>query len=388
MMGSADNELLDEFARTQSEEAFAALVDRHVNLVYSTAIRFTGNPHHAQEIAQAVFIILVRKAAGISPRVVLSGWLYQTTRLTAANFLKGERRRQQREQEAYMQSRLSETDAAAWEQIAPLLDEAMGRLGEAERAAVVLRYFENKSAAEIAAALGSTEAAVHKRIGRAVEKLRRAFKRQGVSLPASVITGAVAVGSVQAAPVGLANSISVVALAKGAAAGGSTLALVKGALEIMAWTKAKTIGVAAAFVLLAAGTTMVMVTTGVTGSMAFRSESMKRLSDAKQAALACILFAADHQEQLPGDLEEVRPFLHADVTSSEWELTWVGKLSTTSNPVTTVLLREKASRQSPDGQFYRAYAFADGHVELLRCADGDFEALEQQRGLVVHSAEE
>ena len=111
-----DHELLAEFARTESEAAFAALVARYVNLVYSTALRFAGNPHHAQEITQAVFIILARKAGKLSPRAVLSGWLYQTARLTAANFMKGEIRRQHREQEAYMQSILTEPDAAAWQQ--------------------------------------------------------------------------------------------------------------------------------------------------------------------------------------------------------------------------------------------------------------------------------
>src|SRR6266481_5082985 len=103
-----DHELLAEFARTESETAFATLVTRYVNLVYSTALRFTGNPHQAEEISQAVFIILARKAGKLSSRVVLSGWLYQTARLTAANLLKVEIRRQQREQEAYMQSIVNE----------------------------------------------------------------------------------------------------------------------------------------------------------------------------------------------------------------------------------------------------------------------------------------
>jgi RNA polymerase sigma factor (sigma-70 family) len=93
-----DHELLAEFAGTNSESAFATLVGRYVNLVYSTALRFTGNSHHAEEITQAVFIILSRKAGKLSPRVVLSGWLYQVARFTAANFLKGEIRRQHREQ--------------------------------------------------------------------------------------------------------------------------------------------------------------------------------------------------------------------------------------------------------------------------------------------------
>src|ERR1017187_2012836 len=131
-----DHELLAEFARTESEAAFATLVARYVNLVYSAGLRFTGNPHQAEEITQAVFIILTRKAGKMSPRTVLSGWLYQAARLTAANLVKGEIRRHRREQEAYMQSPLTESDAVAWEQIAPLLDEAMGGLGENDRNAV------------------------------------------------------------------------------------------------------------------------------------------------------------------------------------------------------------------------------------------------------------
>src|SRR5664280_3275183 len=181
-----DHELLAQYARSESETAFAALVARYVNLVYSAALRFTGNPHHAEEITQAVFIILARKAGSLRPGTVLSGWLYQTARLTTANFVKGEIRRQRCEQEAYMQSTLTEPDAAAWEQIAPLLDEAMGRLGEADRNAIVLRFFENKTAQEVAATLKLNVAAVRKRVSRALEKLRKYFVRRGVTLSAAV----------------------------------------------------------------------------------------------------------------------------------------------------------------------------------------------------------
>ena len=202
-----DHELLAEFARTESEAAFATLVARHVNLVYSAALRFTGNPHHAEEITQAVFIILARKAGKLPPCTVLSGWLYQAARLTAANFVKGEIRRQRREQEAYMQSTLTEPDAAAWEQIAPLLEEAMGQLGETDRNAVVLRFFENKTAQEVGATLKLTEAAAHKRVNRALEKLRKFFMKRGVALSAAAIAGTVTANSVQAAPAGLAATV-------------------------------------------------------------------------------------------------------------------------------------------------------------------------------------
>ena len=258
-----DHQLLAEFARENSEAAFAALVQRHVNLVYATALRSVGNAHAAEEISQAVFIILAQKAGKLSSRVVISGWLYQTTRLTAANFLRGEIRRQQREQEAYMQSTLNDlsrhSEATAgteniWPQIAPLLDDALAKLGEADRNAIVLRFLENKSLAEVGAALGASEDAVKMRVNRALEKLRKLFTKRGVARSATLIAGAVSAGSVQAAPVGLAKTISAVAITKGAAAGGSTLALVKGVLKLMAWTKMKTAIVAGAVVLLAAGT--------------------------------------------------------------------------------------------------------------------------------------
>jgi len=256
-----DHELLAEFARNESEAAFAALVTRYVNLVYSTGLRFTGNPHHAEEITQAVFIILARKAGKLSPRTVLSGWLYQTAQLTAANFVKGEIRRQHREQEAYMQSTLTEPDAAAWQQLAPQLDEAMGRLGETDRNAIVLRFFENKSAQEVGAALKLTEAAAHKHVNRALEKLRKFFMKRGVDSTTATIAETISIHSVQAAPVTLAKAVTAVAVAKGAAASASTLTLIKGALKLMVWTKAKTA--------IVIGAAAILATT--TGTVAFRA---------------------------------------------------------------------------------------------------------------------
>jgi RNA polymerase sigma factor (sigma-70 family) len=260
MLEPNDHELLAEFARTESGTAFATLVARHVNLVYSTALRFAGNSHHAEEITQAVFIILARKAGKLSPRIVLSGWLYQAARLTAANLVKGEIRRHHREQEAYMQTILIEPDTMTWKQIAPLLDDAMGGLGETDRNAVVLRFFENRTAAEVADALQLTEAAAHKRVNRALEKLRKFFTKRGVSSTTAIIVGTISANSVQAAPVALAKSVTAVAIAKGAAASGSTLTLIKGALKIMAWTKMKTaVGVGAIIILAAGTTTTIMV---------------------------------------------------------------------------------------------------------------------------------
>jgi RNA polymerase sigma factor (sigma-70 family) len=253
MLGPDDQQLLGELTGANSEAAFAGLVARHINLVYSTALRFTSNPHAAEEISQAVFIILARKAPALRRGTVLSGWLYQTARLTSANFMKHEIRRQRREQEAYMQSTLNTPESPAWDEMAPLLDEAIGGLGETDRNAVVLRFFENKTAREVAAALKMSEAAAHKRTHRALEKLRKFFTKRGVASTAAIIAGVVSANSVHAAPFGLAESISTATAAKGVVASSSTLTLVKGTLTFMAWSKAKTAIVTAAAVLVTAG---------------------------------------------------------------------------------------------------------------------------------------
>ena len=218
-----DHDLLAEYARSESEAAFATLVARYVNLVYSAALRYTGNPHHAEEITQAVFVTLAHKAGSLRRGVVMSGWLYQTARLTAANFTKGEIRRQRREQEAYMQSTLNEPDAAGWEQVAPLLEEAMGGLGETDRNAVVLRYFENKTAEETGALLQLSPAAAHKRVTRALDKLRKFFTKRNVTIGTGGLVGLISANAVQSAPAGLAATVSATAVLSGTAVTTSTL---------------------------------------------------------------------------------------------------------------------------------------------------------------------
>jgi uncharacterized protein (TIGR03435 family) len=260
MPDANDMDLVREFARHNSEAAFTELVRRHINLVYSVARRCTGNDGDAHDVTQAVFIILARKAAGLREKTLLTGWLYETTRFAATRLLRTNARRHAREQEAYMQSTLNEADnSAVWEKLSPHLEAAMGKLNTADRALLALRFYENKTGAEAAALLGIREDAAHKRVTRAIEKLRKFFVQRGVALSSAAITGAVSANSVQAVPVGLMKTISAVAVAKGAAASGSTLILIKGALKIMAWSKAKTAIVASVIVLLAAGTATVTI---------------------------------------------------------------------------------------------------------------------------------
>jgi RNA polymerase sigma factor (sigma-70 family) len=233
-----DMQLLREYASRNSEEAFATLVSRHIDLVYSAALRHVGNHHQAEEISQAVFVILARKARSLSPGTVLAGWLFRTARLTAANYLRTEMRRVRRENEAYMQSNPSDNTGQLLQQVAPALNEVIDSLREKERNAIVLRYLQGKNYREVAAALGGSEEAAQMRVSRALEKMRRLFARRGLALSVAALGGVLAAQGTQAAPSGVAATISAAAV-KGATLSASTLSVAEGTLRLMAWTKVK-----------------------------------------------------------------------------------------------------------------------------------------------------
>lgn len=176
-----------------------------------------------------------------------------------------------------MQSVLNEPESATWTQIAPLLDTALAKLGEKDHDAIVLRFFQNKNLNEIGLALGISEDAAKKRVGRALEKLRKFFAKHGVVSTTAIIAGAVSANSIQAAPMLLAKSVTAVAVAKGAAAGGSTLTLIKGVLNLMARTKAKTALVAGVSILLATAATTFVVTTINQGEPSHQGQPLSAL---------------------------------------------------------------------------------------------------------------
>ena len=260
MYEADDLTLLREYAMGNSEAAFSELVTRRVGFVYSAALRQVRDPHLAEEVTQAVFIILAQKAGKISDKTVLAGWLFKTTRYASIAQTRDQVKRQRREQEVFMQSEIqSAAPDPLWDQMSPLLDEALTTLGETDRQAVLLRFFENKSLAQVGHALGTGEDTARKRVSRALEKLHRYFNKHGVNSTTAIIAGVLAANSVHAAPVTLAKTVTSIAIAKTAMAGTSTLTLIKGALKIMAWTKAKMVIITGAGILLVAGATVVTV---------------------------------------------------------------------------------------------------------------------------------
>jgi len=252
MQALDDMELVREYVQQDSQAAFSRLVERHVALVYSVALRQTGHADAAADITQAVFILLARKAGSLKPGTILPGWLLQAARLTASSYRRTEMRRASREQEVFMEAQTHEAGTEAWPQIRPLLDDALGHLGEKDRNALALRFFEGREFAEVGLALGTSEDAAKMRVSRALDKLRKFFARRGVVSSATAIAGAISAQGVQAAPAGLAASVAKVAAAGGAAAGTSTLALVHAAVHRLAWMKFKMALLPGAAVLLAA----------------------------------------------------------------------------------------------------------------------------------------
>lgn len=267
-MKTDDMELVRQYALRGSEDAFAALVARHVNLVYSVALRQVRDPHLAEEVTQTAFIILARKAASLGAKTVLSGWLCQTARYTAAKALTMRRRRQAREQAAYMESPLNDTDPAyTWSRIEPHLDAAMSQLAQKDHDAVVMRFFEGRHFRDVGAALGTTEPAAKMRVNRALEKLRAIFLKRGVTISAALIAGAVSAHSVQAAPAGLAAKVTVAAV-KGALVTSSTLTLIETTLKYMTYLKLKSAAALGLAAVLVVGTTTLTVQHTLAGTEA------------------------------------------------------------------------------------------------------------------------
>lgn len=199
-----DAELLCRYAATEEDECFSEVVNRYVGLVYSAALRQTNNHATAQDITQAVFTVLARKAGSLARETIIAGWLLRATRYAVLDALKLEARRLRRERSAAeLEETMRDTPEARWEEVAPLLDEALHCLSTKERNGLVLRFFEKRSWKEIGDRFGLNENAARAGAGRALEKLKRWFRKRGVTTSTAGLGAALLSNAVQAAPAGL-----------------------------------------------------------------------------------------------------------------------------------------------------------------------------------------
>lgn len=243
------NELLRRYVADRSETAFAELVRQNIALVYSAALRqVNGDGPAAEDVAQAVFTDLARKAPGLTNHPSLTGWLYTSTRYLASKACRAEQSRRSREQEAHaMNQLLQSTDPdTIWQDLRPLLDDAMHDLSASDREAVLLRYFERLPLAEIGARLGLTDKAAHMRIERAIDRLRAALAKRGVTSTVAALALVLTERAIGAVPAGLSARISHAAVATVAA--GSALGW--GLLRLAALIKAQALPAAVALALI------------------------------------------------------------------------------------------------------------------------------------------
>lgn len=243
-----DAQLLRGYVETRDEAAFAELVQRHLGMVYHAAVRqLGGEAHLAGDVTQGVFLLLAEKARGLVGHASLAGWLHATTRFKVAEALRAERRRRARETAAReLEEIMSDaSEAADWERLRPVIDEVLLELNASDREAVLLRFFEQRPFAEIAVRLQSSEGAAHKRVERALEKLRERLARRGVTSTAAALSAVLGANLAQAAPAGLAASVT------GAVAGSGLPAVV--ASGIVSFMSTKTVVTAAAVVVVLAG---------------------------------------------------------------------------------------------------------------------------------------
>jgi RNA polymerase sigma factor (sigma-70 family) len=256
-----DAQLLRQYVEARSEPDFAELVRRHVDLVFSAALRQVGgDPHRAEEVTQMVFISLARKAASLCRHPCLPAWLYQSTRFAASNVRREEQRRLAYERAWASQPRTASNpaDAADWSRLRPVLDDAMNELSGSDREAVLLRFFSNQPFAEVGRRLGLNENAARMRVDRALDKLHAQLARRGITSTTAALTVVLSANAVLAAPAGVAAAATGAALSGAALGGGLVL------LNLMSSIK------------LQAGIAAVLLVTGVS-TVAFQQQANARL---------------------------------------------------------------------------------------------------------------
>jgi RNA polymerase sigma factor (sigma-70 family) len=429
-----DRTLLEDYCARQSQVAFTHLVERHLPLVYSTALRITKQPAMAEDVAQAVFVALARQAGRVRDPAALPGWLYRAACHTAYNTLRAERRRRTNETAA-MQITDMPQPAAAWERLAPLLDEAMAQLNAIDQNMVVQRFFEGRSLREVGAAFGLSDDAAQKRIHRALEKLRNYFAKNGVALPAVALIPAISEHAIHPPPAHLTANIT--ALTSTVATTGGSFTFLQ-LLALMSQTKIKTSLVVVVLLVLASTLALhpwteetPVANNSNAGSrvnapasvapintppkiiesparppaaVAFNTSAATRPLPASTAfpqaagsqlvtahaqpmrALVTALVMDLNKRNSSIPLDPVAWLNSATATADPNHVLKLdhiyGHLDSTSyrnlpHPERVVLLAE-SSFLLPEGGWGRTYGFADGHVEFAKSPDNDFTVWEAE----------
>jgi RNA polymerase sigma factor (sigma-70 family) len=457
----SDSELLRDYLRKHSEEAFGELVSRYTDLAYSAALRETnGDAHLAKDATQAVFVSLARKAGTLQRHTSIVGWIYKSVRYEARNIGRANRRRQDREQEAHTMNQLLQKshEEVDWGQLVPVLDDGMHSLTESDRHAILLRFFERRKFAEVARALGLGEDAARKRVERAIQRLRAFVSKAGIPLSAAGLAEALEANAVTAAPTGIAASISGAALAvapdasvgpaifkaimlsKTKMAIGICLLAISGGwvrqmrqagklreensalraqlteLQTAAEKPRKTetnappidptehrellrlrgeVGLLKKELATARGN----ISTPKASEVPWQDrpenqEGIRKMTHAKAITFGLFTYAREHSEAFPTNFDQASEFLNLALKKHEseggepipdgfhgvtnrFELVYSGTLDQVTNWAGTIVLREKEAWQSQDGTWNRTYGFVDGHSEIHRAENGDFDAWEK-----------
>ncbi len=270
-----DHELIGQY-RTGDESArhaaFAELVSRHSRWMYSSACRLVGDPHTAEDVVQAAFIVLAKKANAVPTHIQLAVWLGGVVRFAALRAKRDVARRRQHEMNAVLNAPRGEAsesaDEAAWNEIAPYLDQAVGRLRQSDQEAVLLRFYQQLSFAEVGKLLAITEEAARKRVDRAVHKLRSALSRhqrmplsEGSTLAAGLLQHAADTAASQSlvhASILVGSTISNDVISNSAA-----ISISKGVLSMMSLTK----------ILIAAGVALLILSGAVVGTAMYSAKA-------------------------------------------------------------------------------------------------------------------
>ena len=334
-----DHELLRRYTRTRSEDAFAELVRRHVNLVYSAALRrVNGDMHLAQDVAQTVFTDLARKDGSLAHRESLTGWLYTSAYFAAAKMVRTENRRRDREDKFMREPAHTPAPEPEWEKLRPELEEAMHELKEADREAVLLRYFENRQFAEVGTRLGLNENAARMRVERALEKLRAVFAKRGLTT-ATTLASVISANAVQIAPAHLAAALTTASIA---AAGTGTFTY----LKIMTATKLK-LGIST--ILVASAATALVVQHQTQTALRDENQSLQQqLAQLKtdNSSFSNQLENVGDSKKLPDDQINELLKLRGEVGALRRQLDEVGKLREENQQLREAEARLQVSNES------------------------------------------